>query len=144
MFANTSDWRFDTPTANYYVQFVDMATQGNPDKRFYETHLRDIKQLSDQWWGRMAKKFGGALPVSLCKYWGELMGLRAGHVRPPLSDMTPEEKEELRQELSVLRPGPPRSEGGGQKETASSAQRDALQDRVYVTSLTPRPEKAPT
>src|SRR5712692_405032 len=135
MFANTSDWRFDTPQTNHYVQFVEMATQGNPDKRFYETHLRDIKQLSDQWWGRMVKKFGGALPVSLCKYWGELMGLRAGHVRPPLSDLTPEEKEELRQDLSALRPL-------SQKETASAEQRDALHDRVYVTSLTPRSEEA--
>jgi (5-formylfuran-3-yl)methyl phosphate synthase len=134
MFANTSDWRFDTPQANHYVRFVDMATQGNPDKRFYETHLRDIKQLSDQWWGRMVKKFGGALPVSLCKYWGELMGLQAGHVRPPLSDMTPEEKEELRQDLAALRPL-------SQKQTASAEQRDALHDRVYVTSLTPRPEQ---
>jgi len=136
MFANTSDWRFDTPTANYYVQFVDMATQGNPDKRFYETHLRDIKQLSDQWWGRMVKKFGGALPVSLCKYWGELMGLRAGHVRPPLSDMTAEEKEELRRDLAALRPL-------DQTETASAAQHDALHNRVYVTSLTPKSEPAP-
>jgi uncharacterized protein (UPF0264 family)/dihydrodipicolinate synthase/N-acetylneuraminate lyase len=133
MFANTSDWRFDTPQANHYVQFIEMATQGNPDKRFYETHLRDIKQLSDQWWGRIVKKFGGALPVALCKYWGELMGLRAGHVRPPLSDLTPEEKEELRQELSALRPL-------GQTPTESTAQRGALENRVYVTSLTPRSE----
>jgi (5-formylfuran-3-yl)methyl phosphate synthase len=136
MFANTSDWRFDTPAANHYVQFIEMATQGNPDKRFYETHLRDIKQLSDQWWGRIVKKFGGALPVALCKYWGELMGLRAGHVRPPLSDLTPEEKEELRQELSALRPL-------ARTETASAAQQGALENRVYVTSLTPRTEGVP-
>ena len=50
------------------------------------------------------KKFGGALPVPMVKYWGELMGLRHGHVRPPLADLTPEEKEELKGELAALRP----------------------------------------
>ena len=104
MFANTSDWRFDTPESNYYVQFVEKATQGDLDQQFYNTHLRPLKELSDQWWGRTMKRFGGALPVPLVKYWGELMGLAAGHVRAPLADLTVEEKAELRQELEPLRP----------------------------------------
>src|SRR5262249_21131626 len=117
MFANTSDWRFDTPDAHDYVQFIERATPGDLGKAFYETHPRSIKDLSDRWWGRTVKKFGGALPVSLCKYWAELMGLRTGHVRPPLADLSPDEKAELRQELSVLRPlghsvPLPRAEGG--------------------------------
>src|SRR5436309_3410068 len=29
MFANTSDWRFDTPGANHYVQFIERATRGD-------------------------------------------------------------------------------------------------------------------
>lgn len=135
MFANTSDWRFDTPEANHYVQFIEKATQGNLDKRFYETHLRAVKQLSDKWWGRMVTKSGGALPVALCKAWGELMGLRTGGVRPPLVDLTPEEKEELRQELSALRPlqQTPQRDGA----PTSTEQRDALAHRVYVTSPPP-------
>ena len=104
MFANTSDWRFDTPERNHYVQFVERATQGDLDQQFYDTHLRRIKELSDKWWGRTMKKFGGALPVPMVKYWGELMGLAAGPVRPPLADLTAEEKAELRQELEQLRP----------------------------------------
>jgi (5-formylfuran-3-yl)methyl phosphate synthase len=143
MFANTSDWRFDTPGANHYVQFIEKATSGNLDKRFYEDHLRDIKQLSDKWWGRIVTKSGGVLPASLCKYWGELMGLRCGHVRPPLVGLTPEEKEELRQELSALRPiagetATTREKDGG--PLPHGAQSDALTSRVYVTSLTPRAE----
>ncbi len=104
MFANTSDWRFDTPEENQYVQFIERATQGDLDQQFYDTHLKEIKQLSDKWWGATVRKFGGAMPVSLVKYWGELMGLSAGHVRPPLSDMTDDEKAELRRELGALRP----------------------------------------
>ena len=107
MFSNTSDWRFDTPECNYYVQFIDKATEGHLDERFYETHLRRIKELSDTWWTRTVTKFNGALPVPMVKYWGELMGMAGGHVRPPLADMEPEEKLSLRQELEPLKPKPP-------------------------------------
>ncbi len=138
MFANTSDWRFDTAGANHYVQYIEQATAGNPDKKFYETHLRDIKQLSDKWWGRMVNKSGGVLPAALCKHWGELMGLKAGHVRPPLVGMTPEEKEELRQELSALRPL------GQQASAPQSEQKEALLNRVYVTSPPAAPKPAAT
>ncbi len=103
MFANTSDWRFDTPYQNYYVQFVDRATQGDIDRQFYETHLRPIKELSDKWWAYTMKRLGGTLPAPMCKYWGTLMGLRHGHVRPPLKDLTGEEKAELKSQLEALR-----------------------------------------
>lgn len=99
MFANTSDWRFDKPGQNYYVQFIDKATNGQLDLHFYETHLRKIKDISDQWWGKIVTRFGGALPVPLCKYWGELMGMAGGHVRLPLQNLTPEDKSELRGQL---------------------------------------------
>ncbi|MFQ5794252.1 MAG: dihydrodipicolinate synthase family protein [Candidatus Bipolaricaulia bacterium] len=104
MFANTSDWRFDTPEHNHYVQFIERATQGDIDEKFYNTHIRPIKELSDKWWGRTVQKQGGALPVPMVKYWGELMGMAGGHVRPPLSDLTAEEKAEIKQQLKELNP----------------------------------------
>ena len=107
MFSNTSDWRFDTPECNHYVQFVDRATQGDLDEQFYETHLRRIKELSDTWWTRTVTKFNGALPVSMVKYWGELMGMAGGRVRPPLSDLTLQEKQALGEELEPLKPKAP-------------------------------------
>ena len=107
MFSNTSDWRFDTPQCNHYVQFIDRATQGDLDDQLYETHLRRIKELSDTWWTRTVTKFNGALPVPMVKYWGELMGMAGGHVRPPLADLTSEEKQALSQELEPLKPKPP-------------------------------------
>jgi uncharacterized protein (UPF0264 family)/dihydrodipicolinate synthase/N-acetylneuraminate lyase len=154
MFANTSDWRFDVPGANHYVQFIERACQGDLDTAFYETHLREIKNLSDRWWGRVVKKWGGALPVALCKAWGEMMGLQTGHVRPPLGDLSPEEKAELRQELAALRPlpapgtRPPAQEvgvgagnGANGARTEYGHQSDALTDRVYVTSLSPSAQR---
>ena len=104
MFANTSDWRFDTPEHNYYVQFIEKATAGNLDTQFYDRHLKDIKALSDKWWGGTMKKTNGALPVSMCKAWGEMMGMAGGSVRAPLSDLTAEEKSELWRELQPLLP----------------------------------------
>lgn len=101
MFANTSDWRFDTPGHNYYVQFIEKAMRGDLDQDFYDIHIRPIKQVSDRWWGRISQEFNGALPVSMCKYWGEYMGMSHGHVRPPLSDMSEQEKMELRNEIDA-------------------------------------------
>ncbi len=102
MFANTSDWRFDRPGDNNYVRFIDRATQGDIDDAMYEERLAPVKALSDKWWQYTVGKFGGALPASMCKYWGELMGLRHGHVRPPLSDLDDEEKERLKSELEAV------------------------------------------
>ena len=104
MFANTSDWRFDTPRHNYYTQFIDRATAGDHDMDFYNRHLKDIKALSDKWWGGTMKKTGGALPVSMCKAWGEMMGMAGGSVRAPLHDLTHDEKAELWSELEPLFP----------------------------------------
>ena len=102
MFANTSDWRFDTPERNYYVQFIDKVMRGDLDDDFYDAHIRPIKQVSDKWWGRIVQKHGGALPVPMCKYWGELMGMAGGHVRPPLADLSDEEKAELQRDLQAV------------------------------------------
>ena len=113
MFANTSDWRFDTEDENHYVRFVDRATAGDIDFEYYRQHIKAVKELSDAWWARTVKKFGGALPAAMCKYWGELMGLAGGHVRAPLSDLTPEEKGELEEQLRQVRERQPVATGEG-------------------------------
>ena len=107
MFANTSDWRFDVPGANNYVRWIERACQGDLDEAFYDEHLRRLNELSDAWWTRTVDKYNGALPVSLVKHWGELMGMAAGKPRLPLLDLTAEEKAQLRQELEPLKPRVP-------------------------------------
>ena len=104
MFANTSDWRFDTPECNYYVQYIDRATQGDYDQEFYDKYLRRIKELSDTWWTRTVNNYNGALPIPAVKYWGELMGMAGGKVSPPMADLSLEEKAELKRELEPLKP----------------------------------------
>ena len=104
MFANTSDWRFDTPNNNNYVKFIDKASEGNIDWNFYDKNIKAIKDVSDKWWGYTVKKFGGALPLTLVKYWGELMGMAGGHVRNPLLNMSDSDKLELKADLKDFRP----------------------------------------
>jgi len=107
MFANTSDWRFDVPGANNYVQWIDRACKGNLDETFYDNKLRRLKELSDTWWTKTQTKFNGALPVAMVKHWAELMGMSGGSVRRPLFDLSPVEKSELREELEPLKPQAP-------------------------------------
>ena len=102
MFANTSDWRFDRPGQNHYVQFIERCTSGDIDDAFYEEHIRPVKQISDKWWQATVAKQGGALPVPMCKYWGELMGLAGGRVRAPLSSFTEAEKQALKEDLDII------------------------------------------
>ncbi len=103
MFANTSDWRFDTESSNQYVRFIDLATKGSWDeaRRVY-SKIQPIKAVSRKWWGRLAGRTGGALPVQMVKFWGELMGMAGGPVRAPLLPLTPAEREEMRHDLSQL------------------------------------------
>ena len=102
MFANTSDWRFDRPGHNYYVQFIDKAMSGDLDRDFYDKHIQAIKQISDKWWMKTVQKLNGSLPVSMCKYWGELMGMAGGHVRPPLAALSDEDKAELERDVASV------------------------------------------
>ena len=103
MFANTSDWRFDTVEQNYYVQFIDKVMGGDLDKSFYDEKIAPIKGVSDKWWQYTVKKMDGALPASLCKYWGELMGMSGGSVRSPLVDLSEDEKSQLRSDINAAR-----------------------------------------
>ncbi len=100
MFANTSDWRFDTAKSHNYVNFIDLATDGKLEEaRKLYPKIKPVKMISRKWWSRLAGRTGGALPVQMVKYWGEVMGLTHGHARPPVAPMTEEEKAELKKDM---------------------------------------------
>ena len=103
MFANTSDWRFDTENRHDYVNMINAACSGDLEKsKSLYTKIWPIKKVSRSWWSRLASRTGGALPVQMVKYWGELMGMAGGHVRMPILPLTNEEKEELKRDLHNL------------------------------------------
>lgn len=103
MFANTSDWRFDTSMKHDYVNMIDLAVAGEIEKA-KELYKRvwPVKKVSRMWWSRTAAKTGGALPVQMIKYWGELMGLTHGDARAPVVPFSKEDKEELNRDLLNL------------------------------------------
>ena len=131
MFANTSDWRFDVPGANNYVSWIDRACQGDFDEAFYDQHIRRLNELSDAWWTRTVDKYNGALPISLVKYWGELMGMAAGKPRLPILELTPSEKMQLREELEPLKPRVP--------EPVRQQAPERIADRSEARAYSPRP-----
>ena len=63
-------------------------------------------------------KNGGALPVAMVKYWGELMGMAGGPTRQPLPQLTSAEKAQLKEELMPLKPKPPVSSVSAQPRAA--------------------------
>jgi len=103
MFANTSDWRFDTEARPRYVEFVGRATQGDlaRAKDLYR-EIWPMKEVSRKWWSIVSARTGGSLPVAMVKHWGELMGMAGGGVRPPLMDLTPDERAGMTKDLSRL------------------------------------------
>ena len=100
------------------MQFIEKASVGDYDDAFYEKHLRRLKELSDTWWTRTMDKNGGALPVAMVKYWGELMGMAGGPTRQPLPQLTGAEKAQLKEELMPLKPKPPVSSVSAQPRAA--------------------------
>lgn len=102
MFANTSDWRFDRVGKNHYVNFIRRAISGDIDHSLYDAHIKPIKEISDRWWQQTVKKYNGVLPVTLCKYWGEIMGMAGGHVRPPLINFSSDDKKNLVSDISLI------------------------------------------
>lgn len=99
MFANTSDWRFDTKDQNHYVTYINKVMNGDLDLEYYNNHIAPIKEVSNKWWQYTVQKMGGALPAAMCKYWGEIMGMAGGHVRKPLSDLSDKEKVDLEKDI---------------------------------------------
>ena len=99
MFANTSDWRFDSVSDNNYVQFVEKAVLGTIDSNLYEKKIAPIKKVSDKWWQYTVKKMNGALPAAMCKAWAEHVGMASGHVRAPLVDLNEEERHNLSNDI---------------------------------------------
>ena len=67
-----------------------------------QNEIKEIKQISDTWWQKTVSDAGGVLPVALCKYWGELVGMKSGGPRLPVKDLTKTDKQKLKNELIDL------------------------------------------
>lgn len=80
-------WEGHLPMQSY----TELATQGKIDeaKQVYDS-MAPVRDLANRWiWQPWSHE---NLPFARLKYWQELMGMAGGRVRPPLREMTEEEK----------------------------------------------------
>ncbi len=101
MFANPQDWMFDTPEHNYYVQFINLATDGRSVEaaRLFKEKCFELRKIYDRHWHLMLKKHNGAFPSQAFKAWANLVDLATGQVRAPIMPMTEAEVVALRDDL---------------------------------------------
>lgn len=93
---------YDNGEVNRMRDYVAAALAGDFDtatRLFGE--LDPVRQLHEEWitvpWRQR-----GLCPVARVKYWSEVNGLSGGPARPPLDNLTEEDKAEFRDKLSAI------------------------------------------
>lgn len=96
----TSVFLMQSPHCQPIQEYFDLARAGKAaeaSKKYYELQpLRDVwKGIYESLWN----KKGALHPLPLIKYWMELNGMAAGPVRPPMANLTEQQKTEFRERL---------------------------------------------
>lgn len=101
LFADPEDWLFDTPEKRPYREFLDLAAKGDIDKATAAfRRMLPFKRIYVDQWEYFAHKYNGMFPLPVfAKTWGALKGMAGGHARPPLPNMTRDERERLSHQL---------------------------------------------
>jgi 4-hydroxy-tetrahydrodipicolinate synthase len=104
---------FQTPKSKLLRQYTDLALKGEFDKAAQVSAQLDPlrKILNTIFWNKYKN---GLYCVAHFKYWLELIGLPGGPVRPPLLQITEQEKRWLRDQLKSAGPI------GGYRDTAAA------------------------
>lgn len=87
-------WKDHLPMKRY----TELAMQGRVEEaKEVSASMDPLREVAKRWiWEPWHH---GNLPFARLKYWQELMGLAGGYVRPPLREMTEEEKKAFRQDF---------------------------------------------
>jgi 4-hydroxy-tetrahydrodipicolinate synthase len=102
MLGTTSVYLMQSPHYQPIREYYQLAIQGKEAeaaKKFYE-----LKPLRDLWFGiyeGLWKKEVASHPLTFIKYWMELNGMAAGPVRPPMKQLTENEKTWFRAQLEA-------------------------------------------
>lgn len=93
---------FDTGDDNPMRDYVDAALDGDAERAtelFASLQpMRDLYEswIQDPWRDR------GLCPVARVKYWGELNGLTGGPARPPLDNLSDQDRADFREQLAAI------------------------------------------
>ena len=92
------------PHCDWIPRFHKIAAKSilEINEKRYNLEVKPVKLVSDEWWMKTVKQSGGVIPVALCKYWGELLGMAGGHVRTPVANFTNSNRLALKDDLVKL------------------------------------------
>jgi 4-hydroxy-tetrahydrodipicolinate synthase len=98
----TSVFLMQSPHCQPIQEYFDLARAGkaaDASRKYYELQpLRDVwKGIYDVLWN----KKGALHPLPVIKYWMDLNGMSAGPVRPPMHNLTEQQKAEFRERLDA-------------------------------------------
>ncbi len=93
---------FDNGEYNPMRDYVDAALAGDAARatELFES-LQPMRDLYESWIQEPWRD-RGLCPVARVKYWGELNGLAGGPARPPLDNLSDQDKAEFRDQLSAM------------------------------------------
>jgi 4-hydroxy-tetrahydrodipicolinate synthase len=96
----TSVFLMQSPHCQPVQEYFELARAGKgaeASKKYYElAPLRDVwKGIYESLWNKKSALH----PLPLIKYWMELNGMAAGPVRPPMANLTEQQKAEFRERL---------------------------------------------
>ena len=100
LLGSTSVFLLQSPHCQPIREYFELARAGKASeasKKYYE-----LAPLRDVWTGiyqSLWEKKGALHPLPLIKYWMELNGMAAGPVRPPMHNLTEQQKTEFRERL---------------------------------------------
>jgi 4-hydroxy-tetrahydrodipicolinate synthase len=102
LIGSTSVFLLQSPHCQPIQEYWDLARAGKAaeaTRKYYE-----LQPLRDVWTGIYASlwnKKGASHPLPYIKYWMDLNGMSAGPVRPPMHNLTEEQKAEFRERLQA-------------------------------------------
>ncbi len=100
MLGTTSVFLMQSPDCQPVQEYYELARDGKAaeaSRKYYE-----LQPLRDVWTGIyqvLWNKKGATHPLPFIKYWMDLVGMSAGPVRPPMKNLTEEEKAGFRERL---------------------------------------------
>ncbi len=100
LLGTTSVFLMQSPHRQPIQEYFDLARQGKAEeasRKYYE-----LQPLRDVWTGIYTvlwDKKGALHPLPYIKYWMDLIGMSAGPVRPPMKNLTDEQKAAFRARL---------------------------------------------
>ncbi|HEY5201859.1 MAG TPA: dihydrodipicolinate synthase family protein [Acidothermaceae bacterium] len=100
--SSASPYLIQTPSWQPMREYTELALSGDFDAAAKASaQLDPVRALSTKWlhgqW--VANRIN---PVPFMKAWGELLGMSGGLVRPPLSQVTQQQRDEIRKDLETV------------------------------------------